>query len=160
MGETPGAATQWFKRLERSYETPIESLLGNRNSFNRARYRRAGQRCPTPAVIRADAPDPRAALESVVGPIVWFEIEEVIQAEPEVQPVNTPEVQIDPSPPVEADRVVPFRPPAPPSPPTPPEVLESFSRVLADASRLADLSMRLEFFRPPTAPAARRATHA
>jgi hypothetical protein len=155
-----GAAHQWLRRNLRGYESVIEILLRFRTPLNLVRYRRAGQRCPTPAVIRADAPDPRAALESVVGPIVWFEIEEVIQAEPEVQPVNTPEVQIDPSPPVEADRVVPFRPPAPPSPPTPPEVLESFSRVLADASRLADLSMRLEFFRPPTAPAARRATHA
>jgi hypothetical protein len=131
---------------ERTPKSQIELLFGKWGFFP-ARYRRAGQRCPSRAMIRADAPDPRAALESVVGSVVWFEIE---QAPETVEKGDVS--QIDATPPDPADRVVPFRPPAPQPPLTTADELERCRRVLAAADGLADLSTRLEqFARPPPA---------
>jgi hypothetical protein len=56
-----------------------------------------------------------------------------------------PQIDADPAEP--AGRVVPFRPPEPQ--PTSAEELHQLQRVLAAADRLADLSARLEVFRPP-----------
>jgi hypothetical protein len=162
-----GAVKQYVRRFVRGYESVIEILLRFRTPLNLVRYRRAGQRCPSPAAICADAPDPRAALESVVGPVVWFEIEEPTQAE-EVQQVDTPTPQAEPVTLEAADlslapvdlgqpalTVVPFRPPAPP-----PAPLES-SRVafVLAKSRLAHLVTRLERFKPSPEPVPRRAAN-
>jgi hypothetical protein len=65
---------------ERTPISQIIILFGKRGFFP-ARYRRLGQRCPSRAIIRADAGDPRAALESVVGPVTWFEMDEPVRAE-------------------------------------------------------------------------------
>jgi hypothetical protein len=106
----------------------------------------------------------------VVGPVVWFEIEEPIQAAAEIQPDIGDISQIDPveleaadlsSAPVDFGRpgltVVPFRPPAPPPHLSP---LESrrVAFVLAK-SRLKDLETRLDRFKPPPEPVPRRAAN-
>jgi hypothetical protein len=133
----------------------IIDLLGKTGIYRHAQYKRGNQKRPTPALVRSDAPDPRAALESVVGPVDWFEVEQAAepaataQAEPavEAEPVNTPETQIDADPAEPGGRVVPFRPPQPQ--PTSAEELHQLQRILAAADRLVDLSGRLERARPP-----------
>lgn len=147
-----GAAHQWLRRNLKGYSSLIEFLLGFRTPLILARYRRPGQRGQaTRAAIRADTPDPRAALEAVVGPVVWFEIEG--QAQTEAQPVDAPTSQAAPEPDAKAGRVVPIRPPPPPTP------LESQRlAIVLGASRLADLAMRLDRFRPPEL-IPRRAAH-
>jgi hypothetical protein len=120
----------------------IELLFGKCPLLKRARYwRTSSQRCPTPALIRADAPDARAALEAVVGPVHrWkFEDEEPPQAAAEAAPVNGVISQIDAEPAVEED------PPAA----EPGEDLDQQLRIVAFAGRLADLSSRLASARPP-----------
>jgi hypothetical protein len=98
-------------------------------------------------MIRADVSDLRAALEAVVGSIVWFEIEQ----RPEAAEKGVVS-QIDAASPDPADRVVPFRPPASQPPPTAADELDRCRRILAAADRLTDLSTRLEqFARPPPA---------
>jgi hypothetical protein len=145
------AAKNDLQREVNGSKTPIEILLGKRPYLIRANYRRVGQRGrATPAVIRADAPDPRAALESVVGPVDWFEVEQMAepaaeaQAEPaaEAEPVNTPVSQIDANPADPAGRVVQF-------PPSAVKELHRLQRIVSAAGRLADLSARLDVFRPP-----------
>jgi len=130
-----------FKRALNGVKSQIELLFGKRPHLTRARYRRSGQvGRPSPAAIWADADDPRSALEAVVGPVEWFEVEEPAQAA-EVEPVNTFETQIDAAPPA-AGHVVPF-------PPSAVKELHRLQRIVSAASRLADLSERLERARPP-----------
>ena len=112
----------------------------NRRTNLKVFYRRLGQKGrASPAAVRADAADPRAALESVVGPVVWFEIEQetelaaAAQAEPpaepaEAEPVNGDISQIDAEPVEDIDQQL---------------------RIVASAGRLADLSARLDYARPP-----------
>jgi hypothetical protein len=132
----------------------------------KVRYRRLGKSGrASPAIIRADADDPRAALESVVGPVDWFEVDLVAEPVPEqevdaiveAEPVNGHVFPIDAAPAEPAaDRVVPLRPPESEPPPTSAGELQELQRVLAAADRLADLSARLEVFRPPPDLARRR----
>jgi hypothetical protein len=121
----------------------IEVLIRKRGYLN-ARYRRAGQRGrPTPALIRSDPENARAALEAVVGPVVWFEVEA-----PDMVRLEAPN-----RPPVEFGRpvltVVPF---------TMPDAEEAarLRLIVGQADKLADLSARLESawakFRPPDLP--------
>jgi hypothetical protein len=128
--------------------TPVSQieLLFGKAGYLKSSYRRAGQRGrPTPALIRADAPNPRTALETVVGPVVWFEIEQ--RPEPAEKGVVS---QIDAASPDPADRVVPLRPPASQPPPTAADELDRCRRIVTAADWLADLSTRLEqFARPP-----------
>ena len=134
---------------ERTPKSQIELLFGKWGFFP-ARYRRAGQRCPSRAMIRADAPDPRAALESVVGPVVWFEVEQdepvidpVVEQASEAEPERGDISQIIDADPAEpAGRVVPF-------PPSAVKELHRLQRIVSAAGRLVDLSGRLERARPP-----------
>jgi hypothetical protein len=156
----------------------------NRSTHLKVFYRRLGQKGrASPAIIRADAGDPRAALESVVGPVTWFELDEPVQAEmvatreiSELAEVDEPDVDeldeppravehdltsggtssrtaselnrdishIDDAPPggVEA-------PPAEEALPAADPVLDQLQRIIASAGRLADLSARLDYARPP-----------
>jgi hypothetical protein len=129
-----GAVTGDFQRVDKSHVSQIRILFGKRDSYRRARYRRENQKRPSPAAIRADAPNPRAALESVVGPVVWFEIEQkaepaaAAQAETPAEPINGDISQIDAK---------------------PVEVLDQQLRIAASAGRLANLSARLDYARPP-----------
>jgi hypothetical protein len=124
-------------------KSPIEEFLYGkcpyliRRGLLKIRYRRLGQRGrASPAAVRTDAADPRAALESVVGPVAWFEFEQetepvaATQAETpaEAEPVNTPVSQIDAEPVGDLDQ----------------------QRIDAFAGRLAELSARLEATQPPT----------
>jgi hypothetical protein len=93
----------------------------------------------SPALIRADAPDPRAALEAVVGPVDWFEMDEPVQAE--APPVNGG------IPPIAADPPEPSAQAPPAADPV--EDLDQQQRIVASAGRLADLSARLDAARPP-----------
>jgi hypothetical protein len=110
-------------------------------------------------MIRADAPDPRAALESVVGPVVWFEVEQdepvidpVVEQASEAEPERGDISQIDADPAEPAGRVVPIRPPEPQLPPIVAGELQQLRRIVSAAGRLADLSARLERARPPPDP--------
>lgn len=78
-------------------------------------------------------PDPRAVLEAVVGPLVWFEVETPI-AEPDRE---RPSPTIRP-----ALRVVMSKCPVA-------QDLEHARTIMGTANRLAELSVRLERFRPP-----------
>jgi hypothetical protein len=141
----------------------IIELLGKRGIYLNARYKRGKQKRPTPALIRSDAPNPRAALEFVVGPVDWFEVEEtaepvidpvIEEVEPEPQaaeaaPVNTLVSQIDADPADPAGSVVPIRPPEQEFPPSAVQELHRLQRIVSAAGRLADLSGRLERARPP-----------
>jgi hypothetical protein len=133
----------------------IIDLLGKTGIYRHARYKRGDQKRPTPALVRFDAPDPRAALESVVGPVDWFEVEQV--AEPVIDPVVEQEAElaseaepergdisqiIDADPAEPAGRVVPF-------PPSAVKELHRLQRIVSAAGRLVDLSGRLERARPP-----------
>jgi hypothetical protein len=87
------AARSEIRRLlaERGVKTLIDILIGKWPPLIRAAYRKPGQRgSATPALIRADAGDPRAALEAVVGEICTFTLfgNEAAQKEkgPEVDP--------------------------------------------------------------------------
>jgi hypothetical protein len=123
-------------------------LFGKCPLLKRARYwRTSSQRCPTPALIRADAPDVRAVLEAVVGPVHrWkFEDEEPPQAAAEAEPVNTLVSQIDADLAEPAGSVVQF-------PPSASKDLHRLQRIVSAADRLADLSGRLERARPPPDP--------
>lgn len=123
----------------------IELLFGKCPLLKRARYwLTSSQRCPTPALIRADAPDARAALEAVVGPVHrWkFEDEEPPQAAVQAEPENGVISQIDADPAEPAGSVVPF-------PPSASKELYRLQRIVSAAGRLADLSGRLERARPP-----------
>jgi len=127
---------------------PYIEVLIRKWGYLNARYRRAGQRGrPTPALVRSDPENARAALEAVVGPVVWFEVET-----PDMGRLEAPN-----RPAVEFGRpvltVVSFALPDA-------EEVARLRLILGPADKLADLSARLEFFRPPPAPAARRATHA
>jgi len=125
-------------------------LFGKRPYLIRARYRRVGQPGrATPAVIRADAPDPRAALESVVGPVDVFEIEQAAEpaAEAAPEPVNTLVSQTGAAPPEPAAQAPPAEVAPPPAEPG--EDLDQQLRIIAFADRLADLSSRLDYARPP-----------
>jgi hypothetical protein len=161
-----GAVREDFQRTVNGHVSHIELFYGKRDYLIRARYRRVGQPGrATPAVIRADAPDPRAALEAVVGPVDWFEVDLVAEPVPEpvpeqevdaiveAEPVNGHVFPIDAAPAEPAaNRVVPLRLPVPQPPPTPADELERCRRILAAADWLADLSMRLEqLARPPPA---------
>jgi hypothetical protein len=150
---SPNAVKLDLKAKLNGVLSQIIFLFGKRPYLIRTRYRRVGQRGrATPAVIRTDTPDPRAALEAVVGPVEWFEIEEQVQAVAEAEPEKPSVSQIDAASPDPANRVVPLRPPVPQPPPTPADELERCRRVLAAADWLADLSTRLEqFARPPPA---------
>jgi hypothetical protein len=159
-----GAAHQWLRANLNRYETLIETLLPNHTYLNLAWYRRPGQRGrATRAAIRADAPDPRAALEAVVGPVVWFEIEEPTQAGAAPHAGADDRVTLEATdlslPSVELGQpvltVVPFRPSAPPLTPL---VSRRVAIVLAE-SRLAGLVTRLERFKPPPEPVPRRAAN-
>jgi hypothetical protein len=127
------------KDLQRTVkgDKPYKEVLMGKCPPLTARYRRAGQRGrPTPALIRSDAPDARAALESVVGPVEWFEVET-----PDVVRVEAPD-----RPAVEFGKpiltLVPFRPPAV-------KDMARLQRIVGAADKLVDLSSRLERFRPP-----------
>ena len=122
----------------------IELLFGKGGYLNSS-YRRAGQRGrATRALIRSDAPDPRSALESVVGPVVWFEVEQATEPAVEAEPVNGAISQIDAAAPA-AGRVVPF-------PPSAVKELHQLQCIVGAAERLADLSTRLERARSPPDP--------
>lgn len=149
------AANKDIQRADIWDISQIGILFGKCPTYIRAKYKRGNQKRPSPAVIRGDASNPRAALESVVGPVVWFEIEEQPQAEAEAQPERAPETPIAPEPEAQAGRVVPIRPP----PPLTPLVSRRLALVLAE-SRLKDLTTRLECFKPPDQPAPRRAANA
>lgn len=81
-------------------------------------------------------PDPRAALEAVVGPLVCFEVETPI-AEPDRERPSPPSPTIRP-----ALRVIMSKCPVS-------QDLEHARTIVGTANRLADLSARLERFRPP-----------
>jgi hypothetical protein len=144
------AASKDLQRSDIWDISQIELLFGKCPTYRHARYKRGNQKRPTPALVRSDAPNPRAALESVVGPVDWFEFEQVAepaaeaQAEPaaEAEPVNTPVSQIDANPADPAGRVVQF-------PPSAVKELHWLQRIVSTAGRLADLSGRLERARPP-----------
>lgn len=122
------------REQDKSPLSHIEVLYGKGGVYP-ARYRRAGQKRPTPALIRADAGDARAALEAVVGPVVWFEVEtpEMVRLEAP----NRPAVEFGKP----ALRLI--------------SVGSTFIEIaglhliLDQAGRLEDLSARLEKFRPP-----------
>jgi hypothetical protein len=155
LWRTPKAAECDLNTLK----TPIESLLG-KGGYLKSSYRRAGQRGrPTPALIRSDALDPRAALEAVVGPVVWVEVElpcdtsatvpiEVADAPPVITPA-------EPAPPSAVSPVTYLQPPledAAPRPPPAEPMLEDINRVqrvVSSVGRLAGLSARLDYARPP-----------
>jgi hypothetical protein len=136
LWDSPNAVKMDFRRLVKGVGSPIEILLGKGPHLNRARYRRAGQPGrPTPALIRSDVPDARAALESVVGPVEWFEVEtpDVVRVEAPNRPV------VEFGKPVLT--VVPFKPAV--------EDMARLQRIVGAADKLASLSARLERFRPP-----------
>jgi hypothetical protein len=165
--------------------------------FNSAHYRRLGQPGrATRALIRADAPDPQAALEAVVGPVGWFEMDDPGRAEtvaagdlapskfrigkdgksygvadigasppeipelsedavtsalpkwdePDEDETETAEPEPDPAEPVANSVNSRVDPPAA----DPSEDLDQLQRIIASAGRLADLSARLDYARPPT----------
>jgi hypothetical protein len=107
-------------------------------------YRVKGQRGPRPSSAWIDSarhPDPRAALEALLGPVTDFRI---------ITPAETPaEVQMQAAAPavrvVELGApvltVVPYKPP-------PADDLARVRAILAQGSRLADLSSRLDRFKP------------
>jgi hypothetical protein len=77
LWRSEGAARNEIRRLlaEREVESLIDILIGKWPPLTRAAYRRPGQRgSPTPAIIRADAGDPKAVLEGVVGTISSFRV--------------------------------------------------------------------------------------
>jgi hypothetical protein len=123
----------------------IKLLFGKCPLLKRARYwRTSSQRCPTPALIRADVPDARAVLEVVVGPVHrWkFEDEEPPQAAAQAEPENRVISQIAADPAEPAGSVVQF-------PPSASKELHRLQRIVSAAGRLVDLSGRLERARPP-----------
>jgi hypothetical protein len=146
---TPKAAECDLNTLK----TPIEILLG-KGGYLKSSYRRAGQRGrPTPALIRADAPDPRAALEAVVGPVVWLEIEsqgETLVSVP-VEVVASTKIV----PPHAVSPVTYLQPPLEDTAPRPPPVesmiedISRLQRIVGSTSHLAGLSARLDYARPP-----------
>jgi hypothetical protein len=139
--------------------SPINILLG-KGGYLKSSYRRAGQRGrPTSALIRSDAPDPRAALEAVVGPVVWLEAEPSRDT-PATAPVDgaaAPPVlpPAEPVPPPAVSPVTYLQPPledaAPRAPPAEPMVedISRLQRIVGSAGRLAGLSARLDHARPP-----------
>ena len=123
-----------------------DTLIWEMTLFNSAHYRRVGQRGrASRAAIRTDAPDPRAALEAVVGPVEWFELDEPAKAE--AAPVNGVVPQID------SDQPEPAAPGQPaevdPRAADPVEDIDQLQRIVASAGRLDDLSARLDYARPP-----------
>jgi len=89
-----GAAEQELRREGLStYETLKEYLLGKRRYLISVEYRRPKQRgSPTKALLPADSPDPRAALEAVVGELVSFKVLDALPAAAEAQvPAEIPE---------------------------------------------------------------------
>jgi hypothetical protein len=138
-------------------------------------YRRLGQKGrASPAIIRADAGDPRAALESVVGPVTWFEIEQetdpvaAAQAETPVEcfemdePVRVVEHDLTSGgtssrtaselntliSQIDDDPAA-QAPPVDPPAAEPAEDIDQLQRIIASAGRLADLSARLDYARLP-----------
>jgi hypothetical protein len=145
--------TQDFQRKVNGYVSHIEEFLyGKRKYLNRriylkVFYRRLGQKGrASPAAVRADAPDLRAALESVVGPVTWFEMEQADEpAQAEAAPVNGG-IQ-----PFSQSQAAAQAPPAEVDPPVadPVEDLDQQLRIVAFGGRLADLSTRVDYARPP-----------
>jgi hypothetical protein len=134
--------------------SPINILLG-KGGYLKSSYRRAGQRGrPTPALIRSDAPDPRAALEAVVGPVVWLEAEppretpvEVAAAPPVFTPAEAPPRAVSPV----TYLLPPLEDAAPRPPPAEPmiEDVTRLQRIVGSAGRLGGLSARLDYAQPP-----------
>lgn len=142
------------KDLQRTVkgDKPYKEYLYRKCPPLTATYRRAGQPGrPTPALIRSDAPDPLAALESVVGPVVDFVLEQVVPAEePDVMKLQAPGkpvvIEAEPAP---VAKVLPLHP-------TPADELARLRAILGQGGRLTDLSSRLETayqrLRPPDLP--------
>lgn len=105
-------------------------------------YRVKGQRGPRPSSAWIDLsrhPDPKAALEAEVGPVTEFRIihaEKPAEIRLEAQAVAMPAVELG-----RPVLVVSNDPPA--------EDLSRLHAILAQGSRLADLSSRLDRFKPP-----------
>ena len=103
-------------------KTPDVSLLiffiGKCPGFRGCEYRLAGKRGPwTPAAVHADAEDPKAALESVVGPVAGFRLID-LPAELRQESEQAKVVWMD----------IPFETPAgnePPAEPSPPRLVET-----------------------------------
>jgi hypothetical protein len=141
------AATRDLQRTVNVTKSHIETSLWEKVTFKSAHYRRVGQPGrASPALIRADAPDPRAALEAVVGPVDWFEMEQADEpAQAEAAPVNGG-IQ-----PFSQSQAAAQAPPAEVDPPVadPVEDLDQQLRIVAFGGRLADLSTRVDYARPP-----------
>jgi hypothetical protein len=70
---TAKAAELEVARVVKTPQAPIKVLLLEDEEFSAATYRRVGQRGrASQALIRADHPDPEAALEKLVGPLAMF----------------------------------------------------------------------------------------
>ena len=98
--KTPPAAKFGGSWPKGGVKTLIDILIGKWPPLIRAAYRKPGQRgSATPALIRADAGDPRAALEAVVGEICTFTFfgNEAAQKEkgPEVDPKAWADIDAD-----------------------------------------------------------------
>jgi hypothetical protein len=143
---SPVAAKHDLQRAVNGTKTQIIYTIWEMAPFDLAHYRRVGQSGrASPAAIRADAADPRAALESVVGPVEWFELDEPAEAK---APVNDHVSPIDAEPPEPAAQAPPTE--VGPSAARSAGDLDLLERTVGAAARLADLSARLDYARPPT----------
>ncbi len=104
--------------LERWPTWLIDILLAKSATFpgGVVRYRLAGQRCPSRALVALPSDAGRAALEALVGPVVSYEVEHVVDppvaADPPVQqaaaPISAPAPPPSRSPPVAASAPAPL----------------------------------------------------
>jgi hypothetical protein len=138
------------KRAVNTPQSQIIYIIWKRGVLTR--YRLKGQRGPLPSSAWIDLsrhPDPRAALDAEVGPVVWFEVEQVAEpvAEPAAEPIDAEisPIDADPAEPAAQAPSVEVDPPAA----EPAEDLDQQLRIVAFAGRLADLSARLDYARPP-----------
>jgi hypothetical protein len=127
------------RELEKSAFNTPRNLIRNPIRFRGVltQYRVKGQRGPRQSSAWVDSerhPDPRAALEAVLGPVTDFRI--ITPAELAPAPA---ERVVDLGAPVLT--VVPYKPP-------PAEEMARMRAILAQGGRLADLSSRLNRFKP------------
>lgn len=107
LWQSPGAVEQDRRRTENPYKSLLELLIGKRRDLIPAEYRRKGQRGKaTPALVSATAPDARAAIESVVGPVDRFRL-----VGPNIEAAIATELGKVTEPPACADPVPPSVPP-------------------------------------------------
>lgn len=137
---TPKAFERWKARESSIPQTSMINVPSDKRGIEQwplYRAKRASGRYAQ--MLRIDPalhPDPRAALEAVVGPLACFEVETPI-AEPGSETPSPPSPTIRP-----ALRVIMSKCPVA-------QDLEHARTIVGTANRLAELSVRLERFRPP-----------